>query len=63
MKRISVSYAAGFKVLIGDDHSQAATMVIVGRKAGLTTAITARISGSMSKAGTAKPGSTATPIL
>jgi mannose-6-phosphate isomerase-like protein (cupin superfamily) len=28
MKRISVSYAAGFNVLIGDDHSQAATMVI-----------------------------------
>ena len=28
MKQASVSYAKGFRVLIGDDHSQAATMVI-----------------------------------
>src|SRR5690348_10981017 len=28
MKHVAVSYAKGFNVLIGDDHSQAATMVI-----------------------------------
>jgi mannose-6-phosphate isomerase-like protein (cupin superfamily) len=28
MKHVSVSYAPGFHVLIGNDHSQAATMVI-----------------------------------
>lgn len=28
MKQASVSYTEGFHVLIGDDHSQAATMVI-----------------------------------
>jgi hypothetical protein len=28
MKHVSVSYTTGFHVLIGDDHSQAATMVI-----------------------------------
>lgn len=35
MKHLSVPYAEGFRVLIGDDHSQAATMVIaVGDKEG-----------------------------
>lgn len=35
MKQASVSYAKGFHVLIGDDRSQAATMVIqVGGKEG-----------------------------
>lgn len=28
MKHVSVPYAKGFRVLIGDDHSQAASMVI-----------------------------------
>ncbi len=28
MKRTSVSYSTGFHVLLGDDHSQAASMVI-----------------------------------
>jgi mannose-6-phosphate isomerase-like protein (cupin superfamily) len=28
MRRASVSYSPGFRVLIGDDHSQAASMVI-----------------------------------
>lgn len=28
MKQASVSYAKGFRVLTGDDHSQAATMVL-----------------------------------
>lgn len=37
MKRASVSYLKGFRVLIGDDHSQAATMVIEagGKEGGL----------------------------
>jgi mannose-6-phosphate isomerase-like protein (cupin superfamily) len=36
MKHVSVSYTKGFHVLIGDDHSQAATMVIEagGREGG-----------------------------
>ena len=28
MKRTSVSYSRGFKLLLGDDHSQAATLVL-----------------------------------
>jgi mannose-6-phosphate isomerase-like protein (cupin superfamily) len=35
MKHLTVPYAKGFRVLIGDDHSQAASMVIeVGDKEG-----------------------------
>jgi len=65
MKHVSVAYAKGFNVLIGNDRSQAATMVIEagGKEGGADNRHRGADLGSMSKAAVVKPGSTAIAML